>query len=82
MSPGMALSHLNTQLEGLDDLEAVSRLKVAGPNVISSKKPPSWWQLLLRVLPNPFNILLALLAIISVATPPPNWVSMVLSSVH
>ena len=73
MLPSAALSHLNTQLEGLDDVEVAARLKMSGPNIVSSKKPPKWWQLLLSVLPNPFNVLLALLAVISVATPPPNW---------
>lgn len=67
------MRHLQTGLDGLTVQEAAARLKTAGPNLLSTKKPPTWWQLLLSVLPNPFNILLTLLAIISVATPPPNW---------
>ncbi len=59
---------------GLSEEEAACRLLSCGSNVLSSNKPPTWWQLLLSVLPNPFNILLTILAIISAATPPPNWV--------
>lgn len=70
-----ALSQLNSDINGLTEREAASRLAVTGPNLLPSKKPMTWWRLLLLVLPNPFNILLALLAIISAATPPPQWVS-------
>jgi len=68
-----ALRHLQTQQDGLTQEEAASRLEMTGPNLLSTKKPPTWWQLLLSVLPNPFNILLAFIAIISVATPSPSW---------
>lgn len=54
------------------------RLAEKGANLLSVKKPPNWWQLLLTIIPNPFNILLTLLAIISVATPPPAWSTFVL----
>lgn len=67
------MSHLCSGLHGLTMQEAAARLKTTGPNILSTKKPPTWWQLLFRVLPNPFNVLLAMIAIISVATPPPNW---------
>jgi len=73
MTSDAALSHLQTGLNGLTAQAAAARLEFAGSNILSTKKPPTWWQLLLSVLPNPFNILLTLLAIISVATPPPNW---------
>jgi len=73
MPPGIALDHLCTRLDGLTELEAASRLKLAGLNLLSSKKPSTWWQILVSVFPNPFNVLLTALAIISVATPPPNW---------
>ena len=67
------VSHLHSGLDGLTTQEAAARLKTTGPNLLSTKKPPAWWQLLLGILPNPFNILLAIIAIISVATRPPNW---------
>lgn len=73
MPPDIAMNHLETSQDGLTQEEAAARLKVTGPNILSSKRPPTWWQLALSVLPNPFNILLALLAIISIATPPPQW---------
>jgi Mg2+-importing ATPase len=75
MPSGHAVDLLNSDIDGLSDLEASSRLRIFGPNVLSSTKPPSWWKLLLLTLPNPFNILLTLLAIISVVTPQRNWVS-------
>jgi len=78
MGPEMALVHLQATHDGLTQDEAVSRLLVQGPNMLSIKKPPTWWQLLLSVIPNPFNILLALLAIISVSTPPPSWSTFIL----
>ena len=78
MSSDAAIDHLQASQDGLTPEEAAARLKVAGPNILSTKKPPTWWQLALSVLPNPFNILLALLAIISVATPSPQWSTFIL----
>ena len=69
-----AMDCLSSSVNGLTEDEAAARLKTCGPNSLSSKKPPAWWQLLLSVLPNPFNILLTILAVISAVTPPPNWV--------
>lgn len=69
------LDHLVTSPDGLSNNEAAARRSVKGPNVLSSQKPPSWFMLLLSVVPNPFNILLLFLAIINIAIPPPNWVS-------
>lgn len=69
-----ALEHLNSNIDGLSSSEAASRLKNFGPNVLTSTKPPSWWKMLLMILPNPFNVLLAFIAIISVVTPDRNWV--------
>ena len=73
-----ALSYLQSDYQGLKQEEAAVRLKLTGHNVLSTTKPPTWWQLLLSVLPNSFNILLALLAIISVATPTPQWPTFVI----
>jgi len=69
------LDHLGTSLAGLSNIEAADRRLVKGPKVLSSHQPPSWFMLLLSVIPNPFNILLIFLAIINAAIPPPNWVS-------
>jgi P-type Mg2+ transporter len=78
LSPEAALGHLQSTYDGLTNKEAFSRLAERGPNLLSVKKPPNWWQLLLAIIPNPFNILLCLLAIISVATPPPAWSTFIL----
>ncbi|KAI9764322.1 MAG: hypothetical protein M1840_008540 [Geoglossum simile] len=73
-----ALSHLQSSIHGLTTAQAAHRLKLNGWNLLSCKKPLSWWQLLLQVIPNPFNILLALIAIISVVNPVPNWATFVI----
>jgi P-type Mg2+ transporter len=69
----VVMEQLRTSHAGLIQEEAAERLTSKGANLLSTKKPPTWWQLLLAILPNPFNILLGLLAIISVATPHPQW---------
>ncbi|KAF8849484.1 magnesium-translocating P-type ATPase [Acephala macrosclerotiorum] len=68
-----AITHLQSNEDGLSKEEVEARTKCVGPNILSTKKPPAWWQILLSVLPNPFNILLVIIAIISVAAPPPQW---------
>jgi Mg2+-importing ATPase len=73
MTPEAALGYLQSDYGGLSEEEIAKRLSLAGHNVLSTNKPPTWWQLLLRVLPNAFNFLLILLATISVATPSPQW---------
>ncbi|KJF61014.1 magnesium-translocating P-type ATPase [Coccidioides immitis RS] len=76
--PDSALGYMQSCRQGLSQAEADARLKIAGPNVLSSKNPPPWWKLLLLILPNPFTILLVFLAIISVATPQPDWKTFVI----
>lgn len=58
---------------GLQEQDAIDRLKKAGKNILSTKKPLAWWQILLKCVPTAFNVLLALIAVISIATPPPTW---------
>ncbi|VUC24019.1 unnamed protein product [Clonostachys rosea] len=65
--------HLASGEHGISDSEATARRRIHGQNVVSSRKPPSWFMLLLSVIPNPFNLLLIFLAIINAAVPPPNW---------
>lgn len=69
-----SLAHLQSTSEGLTDLEASHRLTINGPNVLPSQKAPSKLLLLIKVIPNPFNVLLLILAIINVSIPPPDWV--------
>lgn len=73
MDLAQLLTNLETSRFGLTDGEAARRLQMAVPNVVSFKKAPSWWLLLLTVIPNPFNLLLTCIAIISVASPERSW---------
>ncbi|KAI9826699.1 MAG: hypothetical protein M1826_006581 [Phylliscum demangeonii] len=76
--PEVVMRQLDSGLHGLTAEEAAMRLKITGLNLLSIEKPPTWWQIFLGVLPNPFNILLVLLAVLSVATPSPNWPTFVI----
>jgi len=62
------LLKFNSTTTGLTDDQVNDRLAQYGPNVLSASKSPRWWTILLKCLPNPFNILLLILAIISIAT--------------
>lgn len=66
-----AMSNLQSSQSGLRQEEVEARTKIVGENILSVKKPMTWWMILLSVLPNPFNFLLVVIAIISVAAPPP-----------
>jgi len=63
-----ALQRLNTTAEGLEASQVSQLLNRKGPNELSNVKPPTWWWLLLNALPNPFNILLVVLAVVAIAT--------------
>lgn len=63
-----AIQSLGTTAEGLEALEAQKLLKRIGRNELSNVKPPTWWWLLLTALPNPFNVLLIVLAVVAIAT--------------
>lgn len=73
MDPDALFNTLDTSSNGLTELEASRRLQAGGANIVSFKKPPSWWLLILKIIPNPFNLLLGVIAIISVASPQPSW---------
>ena len=62
------LKQFNSSPSGLTDTQARDLLAEHGPNVLSAAKPRRWWSILLECLPNPFNILLTILAIVSIAT--------------
>ena len=76
--PDVIATIFKSDTAGLDQHDVIDRRKRAGKNILSTKKPLAWWQLLLIVIPNPFNILLGLIAIISVSTPPPSWSTFVI----
>jgi P-type Mg2+ transporter len=62
------LEQVHSTLGGLTDDEAARRLADNGTNALSAAKPRHWWAILLDCIPNPFNLLLTVLAIISIAT--------------
>src|SRR2546421_5041681 len=76
--PAGIMTLFKTGATGLESQDVLDRHKRAGKNILSAKKPLAWWQLLLIVIPNPFNILLGLIAIISISTPPPSWSTFVI----
>jgi P-type Mg2+ transporter len=61
-----ALEKFDSSLNGLNDTQIASSTNT--PNALSATKPPPWWILLWAYIPNPFNILLAVLSIISAVT--------------
>jgi P-type Mg2+ transporter len=63
-----ALRLCDSGVEGLTQAEAERRLEVHGPNEIATQRPIGWPVRLLHTLRNPLVILLAILAIVSVAT--------------
>ncbi|QUC17578.1 uncharacterized protein UV8b_01819 [Ustilaginoidea virens] len=73
MELDMVLDHLQTQRDGLSDQEADARRSIKGPNVLPTHTAPSWIITLLKAIPNPFNVLLIILAILNAAIPPGSW---------
>jgi Mg2+-importing ATPase len=60
-----ALGALGTKRVGLDDAEVERRREQFGLNEVAHEKPPAWYRQLVHAFANPFNILLATLAIAS-----------------
>ncbi|KAI8089791.1 uncharacterized protein BX664DRAFT_333891 [Halteromyces radiatus] len=61
------LDILDCTRTGLTDEEAKSRLAIHGPNELTRSKLTPAWRLVIQSLIHPFNILLALLGIVSIA---------------
>lgn len=70
-----ALQLLQSHVHGLSDAEVHARRIIKGANILPTQKPPSWILTLLAAIPNPFNVLLIFLAIISASVPDRDWVS-------
>jgi len=64
----LCLERFNSSLNGLNDNQIPILVEEHGLNVLSAAKPPRWWSILLGCALNPFNLLLTVLAIISIAT--------------
>ncbi|GAM19242.1 hypothetical protein SAMD00019534_024170 [Acytostelium subglobosum LB1] len=59
---------LGTNYQGLSVHDAQERLATIGPNRIAMARPMQWYQLLAVSLTHPFNILLTIIAIVTVST--------------
>ena len=66
--PAVALERLGSSQDGLSEEEAARRLERYGPNVVASDERHTRLRLLLRACLNPLVLLLAVLAIVSLAT--------------
>ncbi|KYR00056.1 transmembrane protein [Tieghemostelium lacteum] len=62
------LGRINAPASGLSEQEAKNRLLKYGRNVISEVKPVSWYKLLFTAFTHPFNIVLTIIAAVSIAT--------------
>lgn len=67
-APETLLQSLDTQIEGLTDTQAEQIRARVGANEVGHEKPLPWWTHLWLAYRNPFNILLSILAGISVLT--------------
>ncbi len=63
--PNTALARLQSQADGLDTAEAARRLARDGPNEVAHEPPLPGWLHLWRCYVNPFNVLLTVLAVLS-----------------
>lgn len=60
--------HLKSDYTGLSDQVAEERLEEYGPNVIAAQKLTPWYLILWHAFCNPFSLVLAFLAIVSLLT--------------
>ncbi|KAK3700534.1 hypothetical protein LTR37_015935 [Vermiconidia calcicola] len=44
MTSEMALSYFYSNNDGLAEEDVAARCKATGPNILSTTKPPAWWQ--------------------------------------
>jgi magnesium-transporting ATPase (P-type) len=58
------LQKFNSSVDGLNDAQVTA--SQSPPNILSATKSRHWWSLLWACIPNPFNILFAVLSIISI----------------
>jgi P-type Mg2+ transporter len=64
----LCLNKFKSSLNGLQQSQIEDIQTIYGSNILSTCKPKRWWNILLSCIPNPFNLLLSVLAIISIAT--------------
>ena len=63
--PSFAFAELNSKAEGLDEKEAEKRLKIYGSNDLADEKKTNHFLKLLEIFKSPLNLLLSVLAIVS-----------------
>ncbi|PWU06179.1 MAG: magnesium-translocating P-type ATPase [Verrucomicrobia bacterium] len=63
-----AVRLMQSRRAGLTNAEAAERLKVFGKNEVAHEKPPLWYIQLAKAFYNPFILVLALLALVSLYT--------------
>lgn len=73
MSTNDAIEKLGSSKMGLEIGEVDTRIKRCGQNVLSSKTPPTWWQLVLAAFFDWFNGILVVIAIVNLLIPPPQF---------
>lgn len=66
-APG-AIARMSSHVDGLSAAEADERRTRFGPNEVEHEKPLPWWMHFWHCYKNPFNLLLTLLAIVSLVT--------------
>jgi Mg2+-importing ATPase len=62
------LAQFNSSVNGLNHNQISDLVTKYGPNLLSAAKARRWWTILFECIPNPFNVLLTALAVISIAT--------------
>lgn len=67
-TPADVLLHLDSQMPGLSEAQAASVLARVGNNAVQYEQALPWWQHLWHCYRNPFNVLLSLLALVSLWT--------------
>ncbi|MDE0572790.1 cation-transporting P-type ATPase [Demequina sp. B12] len=67
MSASDVAQVVDSSLDGLTASDARERLERYGPNALTAAPPPTIWQLALRQLADPMNIMLIAVAIVSMA---------------
>ncbi len=66
LTPAALLQRLNSDYVGLDSEQVAARLEEVGPNVIGRDQQPALFWVITKRVANPLNLLLLLLAVVSI----------------
>jgi hypothetical protein len=67
---GELVESLGATRAGLTEAQAEERLRTGGANEVAHERPPAWYRQLFWAFKNPFNAVLAALAVIEIASSP------------